>query len=780
MNRENASIFLLSVAIIGFQLAIINLLSYGQWYHFAYLAVSVAMLGFGSSGVILAVWPKLGQQYASKLIPCLPVITGLLMLASPLLIGIPGIRFDTLLVFTSKFEAAKLLLTCFILFLPFLSGAMVLGLFFIIRSNSIPVLYAWNLAGSAVGGVLIIALSRYLSVANVASSFGLMAIVAGFFLAKSSKMKLAITMVGLAGCLLLFFQPKVPFKSEFKPLSKTLLIPDSRVIQTASTPQGTFEMVSSGSLRQASGLSLSYFGRVPLVDMAFLNAQDYAAFEKALADTAFYHQNLFSFPYRLFHSPEVLMLQPNSTFFTTQAGLLGSKEITIVEPLRPVADRLAEYPWFDERVSVVMAYPREYLINEQRQWHAIVFPSVGSFGGAGLSALKEEYLFTTESLVNAYHLLTPEGLLVFSTFMDNPPRNSLKLIALVTESARRMGLVPSDHMLSMRNWNTLLVILKRNRIEETERDMAFNFTLENGFDMVIPAPLEELNMMPDSTFQHLANQMICDDPSKGVVDYPFSLEPPTDNSPFFSKFLRMGKFRSYLSWMGADGIPFLELGYFIVWVSLAVCLLLALIAIAFPMLISVANHSFNAPVWFYFACLGLGFMLVEISLIQRTILVVGNPIMSSAVIISTMLCFSAVGSYLSSLMHMRKGMLFAILGIALLTSVLIPLGDRINLYIVGLPIYTRVVTLVLLIAPLALLMGMLFPLGMRYLDTFATNQIPVAWGVNGFFSVLAAPVATILAVEFGFSIAFASGAALYMACLPIVLLMYRKARGQPG
>jgi hypothetical protein len=173
-------------------------------------------------------------------------------------------------------------------------------------------------------------------------------------------------------------------------------------------------------------------------------------------------------------------------------------------------------------------------------------------------------------------------------------------------------------------------------------------------------------------------------------------------------------------------------------------------------------------------------MLVEISLIQRTILVVGNPIMSSAVIISTMLCFSAVGSYLSSFIYIRRGMLLAILGIALLTSVLIPLGDRINLYIVGLPIYTRVVTLVLLIAPLALLMGMLFPLGMRYLHTFATNQIPVAWGVNGFFSVLAAPVATILAVEFGFSIAFASGAALYMACLPIVLLMQRKARGQTG
>ena len=136
--------------------------------------------------------------------------------------------------------------------------------------------------------------------------------------------------------------------------------------------------------------------------------------------------------------------------------------------------------------------------------------------------------------------------------------------------------------------------------------------------------------------------------------------------------------------MGADGVPFLELGYFIVWVSLAVCLLLALIAIAFPMLISVANRSFNAPVWFYFACLGLGFMLVEISLIQRTILVVGNPIMSSAVIISTMLCFSAVGSYLSSFIYIR-GNVLAILGIALLTSVLIPLGDRINLYIVDCP-----------------------------------------------------------------------------------------------
>jgi len=524
-------------------------------------------------------------------------------------------------------------------------------------------------------------------------------------------------------------------------------------------------------------LSLSYFGKVPLVDMAFINAQDYFAFEKDWADSSFYLQNLFAFPYQLYHSPRTLMLQPKSTFFPLQALLTGSGEVTIVEPIGPIADSLTGYPAFDDRVRLVNAYPREFLFNRQQQWQCIVFPSVGSFGGAGLSAIREEYLFTTNAIVKAFDLLSNGGVLVFSSYMDNPPRYSLKLFSLVVEAARLLRIEPQDHILSIRSWNSLLVLLKQDKFTTEEREKINRFAHEYGFDPVTHPLVEELNLLPDSTFQYLVNQIVVADDAKDLIQYPFNLKPPSDNSPFFSQFLKIQRFGYYFSWLGTDGVPFLELGYLIVWASFAVCLILAVIAIAFPTILSLKKRSFAVSIWLYFSFLGLAYMLVEVALIQRSILVVGNPIMSSAVIIGAILCFSAIGSYYSSYLQFKKGLYLALFGITFFILMLILLGDNITSLLVGLPFIFRIALLVILVAPLSLLMGIVFPLGMRYLHTNNSEQIPIAWGVNGFFSVLAAPVATIIAVEKGFSIVFALSAMLYFLCLPIVMLILRPKRG---
>ena len=277
--REKISIFFISMAIIGFQLAIINLLSYSQWHHFAYLAVSIAMLGFGSSGVILSVWESFFRKRAESLMPWLFISTALLMFYSPTIINSQWFRFDTFLLFTSKIQLLKLLLTCLVLFLPFLTGATALGLFFMIRSGQIPLLYAWNLAGSAIGGVVLIWLSNYILPMHLAALFGFIALVGCLFLGKSIQYFTTNFLVFILGAFAIWYQPSVPFTSEFKSLSKTLLIPDTQVKKRIPLAKGTLEFVSSDNLRQANGLSLNFTGVIPLVDMTFLNAQAYSAFE---------------------------------------------------------------------------------------------------------------------------------------------------------------------------------------------------------------------------------------------------------------------------------------------------------------------------------------------------------------------------------------------------------------------------------------------------------------------------------------------------------------------
>jgi len=299
----------------------------------------------------------------------------------------------------------------------------------------------------------------------------------------------------------------------------------------------------------------------------------------------------------------------------------------------------------------------------------------------------------------------------------------------------------------------------------------------NGFDLVIPTPLYQFNMLPDSTFQIIADKIVRLNDVVDLAQYPFNLQPPTDNIPFFSQFLKIQRFADYFSWFGSEGVPFLELGYLIVWACLFICLVLALIAIAFPMIISLRRRNFVLTIWLYFAFLGLGYMLVEMALIQRSILVVGNPIMSSATIIAALLCFSAIGSFASSYLPLRKGLTIVLIGITLFILLFTIGGETIAAKLVGITFTYRIVLLVVIIAPLSLLMGMSFPLGMRYINDYCSDQIPIAWGVNGFFSVLAAPTATILAVEYGFSHVFALSAMLYFLCLPLGLLMIRKGGG---
>jgi hypothetical protein len=778
MNREKFGIFLVSASIIGFQLAIINLLSYSQWHHFAYLAVSIAMLGFGSSGVVLSVWPNFFKEKAELLLPWLFLFTGISMFLTPVLVNFPLFRFDTFLLFSSNTQIVKLFVTCFLLFIPFLLGATVLGLFFIIRKNEISLIYAWNLAGSGFGGVTLIWLSYHFLPMHLSMIFGFGAIASALLIARNGKQILVFIFTAILGIFALHFQPSVPFTSEFKLLSKTLLMPQTWVEKQIPLPQGTLELIKSENIRQASGLSLNYTGEVPTVDQYFLNAQPYMALERAEADSQFYRDNLFALPYLLGGGVDkkVLMLQSGSSFFPSQAVSFSDNTITLVEPLKPLADSLTNYPWPSNRVLVENSYPRDYLFRNSTKWDYIVFPLVGNVSSAGLGALQEQYLLTTNAVIRSLDILNHNGVLVFSSVMDNPPRYALKLISMLSMSLREKGLSPSDCIIAVRNWNSLLIIARPSSFRKEDYAHAHEFANNLGFDMVHPFTNDITNILSDSTFQSIFSDVISSDNSTLARDYSFNLSPPTDDSPFFSQFMKIGRYKTYLQWFGAEGVLFLELGYLIVWASLLVCLILAIIAIAFPLIVSIRISKLVISVWIYFALLGLGYMLFEVSLIQRSILTLGNPVAASALIISVLLCFSAVGSYFSGRMPIKKNLLFVLLFIGIIILLLGLFGNQLTIWAVLYNFSVRIAVLVVSIAPLSVLMGMAFPFGMRYLSEKSPNQIPIAWGVNGFCSVLAAPLATIIAVEASFLYVLLISSAIYIIAIPVAFTLVSRCK----
>jgi len=360
--------------------------------------------------------------------------------------------------------------------------------------------------------------------------------------------------------------------------------------------------------------------------------------------------------------------------------------------------------------------------------------------------------------------------------MDSPPRYSLKIISLVTEVLKSKNVELNGAILAIRNWNMLMVLVKPSGFSEDQINMAIAFCNSNGFDMVHPLVDHEQNVLSDSTFRSVANNLFRVDLGNQTNEYPFNIKAPTDNSPFFSQFLKLSRIKEYIRWIGAGGLPFLELGYLIVWICLLVCLVLAIIAIVVPVLLSIKRGESAVSLWIYFALLGLGYMLIEISLIQKSILIVGNPITAGALIISSILCFSAIGSYYSSRLNFTKHIFLVLGGIAILVFVFSLMWQFLFASLTGFSTWARVVALVFLVIPLSVSMGMAFPLAMNYISVKNPNQIPIVWGVNGFFSVLAAPIGTILAVEIGFNKVFAISAILYLLCIPAVIFILNSSK----
>jgi MFS family permease len=776
MIREKLAIFFVSISIIGFQLSIINTLSYSQWHHFAYLAVSIAMLGFGSSGVLLSVWSDFFRNNANSILPWLFFATGISMLFSPILVNFQWFRFDTFLVFSSSSHAFKLLITCVFLFIPFLLGATSIGLLFMIRKEEISKLYAWNLVGSGIGGGMLIFFSYYFFPLHLSMIFGFVAVFSAWVLTVNRFQKLIFGFSALAGVFVMLFQNPIPFTSEFKPLSKALLMPDTKVEAHKPVPHGTLQYVKSENIRQANGLSLTFSDEVPLVDLIFLNAQPYFAIEKGLVNESFYKENLFWLQYEILNNVDnqILLLQPISSFFPSQALLFDNSHITLVEPIKSLFNFLGDLPWNGKGVSLVNEYPREFLFKDTREWDAIVFPMIGSMGNSGLGAVQEQYLYTTNAIGKSIDKLSGDGILVFSSVMDNPPRYSLKLISLISRALRDKGFSPNQSIISVRSWNTLLVLVKPSSFQSHEIEFAEDFCNRLGFDMVHPISQFERNTLSDTVFNSIFAEVLELDSSPLLNTYSFNLLPPNDNRPFFSQFIKLNNLRSYLGWYGMEGVLYLELGYLIVWASLIVCIILALLAIAAPLVLLIKRRKFIVSVWLYFAMLGLGYMLFEVSLIQQSILTLGNPIMSSALIISVLLCFSAVGSFYSSGLKKENYLLVVLLLIGISIIILGIFKEEFTMLLIGRSKSIQVIGLVMSIAPTAVFMGMAFPIGLRRLSEKEPNQIPIAWGVNGFFSVVAAPFATIVAVEAGFTQVIILSSVIYLICIPIAISLYRK------
>ncbi|MCA1784508.1 MAG: hypothetical protein LC657_00840, partial [Desulfobacteraceae bacterium] len=280
------------------------------------------------------------------------------------------------------------------------------------------------------------------------------------------------------------------------------------------------------------------------------------------------------------------------------------------------------------------------------------------------------------------------------------------------------------------------------------------------------------NKLQDQDFFTFVDQLMGDTKADFIRRYEFNIAPAVENKPYFSQFLKLGHLFHLGEFFTTASIPFLELGYLLLMMTFIQVSIFAVVLIVLPLVVRRWEGSHKWWTALYFASLGLGFMGIEMVLIQRFVLYFGNPMYAAAAVISGVLVFSGLGSYLSShLSSNRRTIMGCLLSIAagaiLYMVVLTPLLQQ----TIDLAFPVKMVFGLVFIAPLSLLMGLPFPLGLRLAQRTNPLNISWAWSINGCCSVISVVLATIIAIEFGFVAVMAAGACMYCTAWAATFLM---------
>lgn len=768
-QRIYLSVGLLSASIIAFQLTLMQLLSIIQWSHFAYMVISVALLGFGASGTMLALAREWFVKQIKIALPSLMILSGismsLIMLVSSRVFG----GFDSYLLFIDRSQIWALLITYFAFFIPFFLGALAIGLVYIHYVEKIGPLYFADLLGSGVGGLFMLLLFWFFYPAQLPSFISMFPVIAGILIIPR-KLRLAfiapLIVAIILPVILIFSPPSLPM-SQYKGLSKAMNLPDAEIVIKKSSPYGQIDVVRSPALRYAPGLSLTYQGTVPVRDVLFSNGNWFGpVVEWTKADTThFLDYTTNNLPYVINKPENILLLDAGTGLFAAHALTRGVENITAVEQNRIAVNllknELAEMidsMYHLPAINPVNLHSRSYLLKDESEYDLIIMPTSESFGGtSGVNALEEQYILTLEAVDEMWHRLSDDGMIAVTAWMDFPPRNTLKLLATLVETHENNSRSPvENHLVAIRGWGTISFVLKKNPVSQSDSEEIRSFCKKMYFDPVFlpdikPEERSVYNKLQDDEFFDYADNIMSAERGEFYREYDFNIKPSTDNVPYFSQFLKLSRYDKMQEIFGQSAVPFLEIGYMVVLITFLQITAAAIILILLPLIVIGWQGGGKAYAVMHFSGIGLGFMFIEIILIQQFILYFGNPIYAAAAVLSGMLICSGAGSLVSSRISTGNRDIIKVLALVIFFIILyiILLVPLLRLTI-NFPLPARIFLSILFISPAAFFMGMPFPLGLRKLAEKNNTLIPWAWGINGCLSVISTALATIIAVEAGY------------------------------
>jgi hypothetical protein len=763
-------IFLSSCTTLAYEVLLTRIFSISLWYHFAFMIISIAMLGFAASGALLALRP--GLRELSRI----PFLT--LMLAAGITLSYflaNRIPFDPARLAWEKTQVLHICLYYVTLAIPFFCTGLIIATAFSTTSRKAGLLYGADLIGAGLGslGILFVlgTLAPERSVFVIAAVAALAPLATG-----GARLRMASLLVIGTNLALFYWQPEFTALrvSPYKGLPSALQYPGARLLKTHLSPFAVIDTFTSPAVRFAPGLSLRYLEPLPeqigfAVDKGEINAVTAVAPAGALAFLDYLPSAL---PYTLGKTERVLVLDPGGGLQVLMARRHGAGTIHRVETnpalMKVIRDDFRAFSGNIYGGHTWTGLGRSWLRKGSERYDIIDLSLLGT-ETTGAFGIAEDYRFTLEAVREYLEHLEEDGYLSLNLYIVPPPRTELRLFATVVTAMEDMGIRDvARHVAVIRSWGSISMVIGKSPLSAGEIAAVRRFAGERWFDLVhLPGIRKEeanvhIRMATGDYFAAFRSILNREERQAFMTGYIFDIAPVRDDRPFFHYHLKFDKIGAIYEAMGRKWAFFLEEGYLLPAVLLqagAISLVL-LVLPAFGRVPGPERNSAGRRLLPCFAFLGIGYMFVEVALIQKLILPLENPSYAVAAVLAALLTSSGIGSLLSHRFPFLRRPAVC-LGIALLTVLYSAFLPGVAAGVAAFPLPLKMALLLLLLSPLGALMGTPFPTSLELLGERSPHLIPWAWVINGTLSVLAPLLAVMIATASGFSRVLLLGALVY-------------------
>ena len=793
-----AGLFMVTLATLMYEILLTRIFSVTMWYHFAFVAVSVAMFGMTVGAVAVYVLPKYFSQERTKYLLALSsllfaisiVVSFLMHLAVPLV--------------AQRISWAFYLVATYIMIsVPFVFSGICVCLALTKFPKQVSKLYAADLAGAALGCVILVGVLNVTDGPTAVIVVGFLASVGALCFSASGSKKLTRAAL-LCGVIFGSFAiAHTVLSAKQAPLLRLTWIKDrphkrprarkGGPIYEKWNPLSYIQVYGDPSAQRIPagwGLSPTYPHEERRVGQLLMLIDASAGtfltrFDGNLNDLEHLKYDVTNVAHYMRNDAKVLAIGTGGGRDVLSALAFGQRLVLGVEInkdiINAVNDRFGDFTGHLDtvpRVTFVCDEARSYIARSSDRFDIIQVSLIDTWAAtaAGAYVLSENSLYTVEAWRIFLQHLTPKGILTFSRwYIQDLPGEVYRLTSLASASLMDVGIEnPRDHIIVVKTAHPRSVFQPDQRVGTilVGRE-PFSSDDLNTIETVAEKLQFEIALSPrfslDSTFATVASGK---DVDQLAATLPINVAAPTDDSPFFFHMLRVRDMFSRAPFQGSTSFNLRAVS--VLGTLLVTVVGLTILCIIVPLILTKRTVSLRTamPLLVFFSGIGLGFMLIEISQMQRLIIFLGHPTYSLTVVLFSLLVASGLGSFATTKVHNATMRSSTLARLSLLLIVLIVFATA-TPYAIGAfqgsTTAVRILVAVAMLLPLGFLMGMPFPLGMKLASAKSREITPWLWGVNGAMSVCASVLAVVIAMTWGISTSFRTGILCYAVSFAAIL-----------